>query len=49
MAVGKSGAAADRDTLSIRFGDILVAENGWRRAELLRRGGAALHEAAGSS
>ncbi len=29
MAVGKSGAAADRDTLSIRFGDILVAENGW--------------------
>ncbi|WP_106746610.1 bifunctional glutamate N-acetyltransferase/amino-acid acetyltransferase ArgJ [Yoonia maritima] len=30
MAVGKSGAAADRDLLSIRFGDILVAENGWR-------------------
>ncbi len=30
MAVGKSGAAADRDTLSIRFGDIVVAENGWR-------------------
>ena len=29
MAVGKSGAEADRDTLSIRFGDILVAENGW--------------------
>ncbi|WP_238367573.1 bifunctional glutamate N-acetyltransferase/amino-acid acetyltransferase ArgJ [Mesobacterium pallidum] len=29
MAVGKSGAVADRDTLSIRFGDILVAENGW--------------------
>ncbi|WP_342077755.1 bifunctional glutamate N-acetyltransferase/amino-acid acetyltransferase ArgJ [Yoonia sp. SS1-5] len=29
MAVGKSGARADRDTLSIRFGDILVAENGW--------------------
>ena len=29
MAVGKSGAAADRDLLSIRFGDILVAENGW--------------------
>ncbi|MEC3861611.1 bifunctional glutamate N-acetyltransferase/amino-acid acetyltransferase ArgJ [Mesobacterium sp. TK19101] len=29
MAVGKSGAAADRDKLSIRFGDILVAENGW--------------------
>lgn len=30
MAVGKSGAAADRDRLSIRFGDITVAENGWR-------------------
>nr|WP_245218100.1 bifunctional glutamate N-acetyltransferase/amino-acid acetyltransferase ArgJ [Ruegeria sp. HKCCE3926] len=29
MAIGKSGAAADRDTLSISFGDILVAENGW--------------------
>ncbi|MEL6562844.1 MAG: bifunctional glutamate N-acetyltransferase/amino-acid acetyltransferase ArgJ [Pseudomonadota bacterium] len=29
MAVGKSGAAADRDTLSIRFGDVLVADRGW--------------------
>ena len=29
MAVGKSGAVADRDRLTIRFGDILVAENGW--------------------
>ena len=29
MAVGKSGAAADRDRLKIRFGDILVAEQGW--------------------
>ena len=29
MAIGKSGAAADRDRLSIRFGDVLVAENGW--------------------
>ena len=29
MAVGKSGEPADRDRLSIRFGDILVAENGW--------------------
>ena len=28
MAVGKSGAIADRDRLSIRFGTILVAENG---------------------
>ena len=30
MAVGKSGAVADRDRLSIRFGDILVAQNGFR-------------------
>ncbi|MCK8463247.1 bifunctional glutamate N-acetyltransferase/amino-acid acetyltransferase ArgJ [Aliiroseovarius sp. S1339] len=29
MAIGKSGAYADRDMLSIRFGDVLVAENGW--------------------
>jgi glutamate N-acetyltransferase / amino-acid N-acetyltransferase len=29
MAIGKSGAEADRDALTIRFGDILVAENGW--------------------
>ncbi len=29
MAIGKSGAPADRDKLSIRFGDVLVAENGW--------------------
>ncbi|MCT8158530.1 bifunctional glutamate N-acetyltransferase/amino-acid acetyltransferase ArgJ [Pseudoruegeria sp. SHC-113] len=29
MAVGKSGAKADRDLLSIRFGDVLVAEKGW--------------------
>ena len=29
MAVGKSGAAADRDRLLIRFGDHIVAENGW--------------------
>ena len=29
MAIGKSGAAADRDLLTIRFGDIKVAENGW--------------------
>jgi glutamate N-acetyltransferase / amino-acid N-acetyltransferase len=30
MAIGKSGAQADRDKLTIRFGDITVAENGWR-------------------
>ena len=28
MAVGKSGAAADRDLLSIRFGDVTVARDG---------------------
>jgi glutamate N-acetyltransferase / amino-acid N-acetyltransferase len=32
MAVGKSGAKADRDRLSIRFGDVVVAENGQRAA-----------------
>ena len=30
MAVGKSGATADRDRLSIRFGDVWVARDGWR-------------------
>ncbi len=29
MAIGKSGAAADRDLLTIRFGDLLVAQEGW--------------------
>jgi glutamate N-acetyltransferase/amino-acid N-acetyltransferase len=29
-AVGKSGAAADRDRLRISFGDMVLAENGWR-------------------
>lgn len=29
MAVGKSGAQADRDRLSIRFGEIEVAREGW--------------------
>jgi len=33
MAVGKSGAAADRDRLAIRFGDITVARDGERAAE----------------
>ena len=30
MAVGKSGARADRDKLRISFGDMVLAENGWR-------------------
>ena len=29
MAIGKSGAPADRDKLSIRFGEHIVAESGW--------------------
>ncbi|WP_137700996.1 bifunctional glutamate N-acetyltransferase/amino-acid acetyltransferase ArgJ [Marimonas lutisalis] len=29
MAIGKSGAPADRDRLAIWFGDILVARDGW--------------------
>ncbi|MCJ7874293.1 bifunctional glutamate N-acetyltransferase/amino-acid acetyltransferase ArgJ [Phaeobacter sp. J2-8] len=29
MAIGKSGAAADRDLITIRFGDVLVADKGW--------------------
>lgn len=32
MAIGKAGAIADRDKLSIWFGDLLVAENGERAA-----------------
>ncbi|VAW19910.1 Glutamate N-acetyltransferase @ N-acetylglutamate synthase, partial [hydrothermal vent metagenome] len=30
MAVGKAGEPADRDRLAIKFGDIIVAENGLR-------------------
>ena len=32
MAVGKAGEPADRDRLSIRFGDLLVAKDGERAA-----------------
>lgn len=42
MAIGKSGAAADRDLLSIRFGDVLVAENGWVSPDYREEQGAAL-------
>ncbi|MCA0962684.1 bifunctional glutamate N-acetyltransferase/amino-acid acetyltransferase ArgJ [Salipiger bermudensis] len=42
MAVGKSGAAADRDRLTIRFGDVLVAENGWVAPSYKEEDGAAL-------
>ena len=41
MAVGKSGAAADRDRLSIWLGDILVAENGWVAPSYSEAAGAA--------
>ncbi|MEL7097653.1 MAG: bifunctional glutamate N-acetyltransferase/amino-acid acetyltransferase ArgJ [Pseudomonadota bacterium] len=41
MAVGKSGAAADRDLLEIRFGDVLVAEKGWVAATYREEDGAA--------
>ena len=40
-AVGKSGAEADRDRLSIRFGDILVAQKGWRNPAYREEDGAA--------
>jgi glutamate N-acetyltransferase / amino-acid N-acetyltransferase len=40
-AVGKSGAEADRDRLTIRFGDILVAQNGWRNPDYKEDDGAA--------
>ncbi len=39
MAVGKSGAQADRDRLQITFGDILVAENGWVAASYTEEAG----------
>ncbi len=41
MAIGKSGAAADRDLLTIRFGDILVAESGWVSPDYREEAGAA--------
>ncbi|GAA6209759.1 bifunctional glutamate N-acetyltransferase/amino-acid acetyltransferase ArgJ [Cognatishimia sp. WU-CL00825] len=41
MAIGKSGAAADRDLLAIRFGDILVAEKGWVSPEYSEEAAAA--------
>ncbi len=41
MAVGKSGAEADRDRLTIRFGDVVVAENGWVSPSYSEEAGAA--------
>ncbi|MDC0659319.1 bifunctional glutamate N-acetyltransferase/amino-acid acetyltransferase ArgJ [Leisingera sp. SS27] len=42
MAIGKSGAAADRDLLSISFGNVLVAENGWVSPDYKEELGAAV-------
>lgn len=39
-AVGKSGAEADRDKLTIKFGDIVVAKNGWRNPKYTEQDGA---------
>ncbi|SLN34058.1 bifunctional glutamate N-acetyltransferase/amino-acid acetyltransferase ArgJ [Pseudooctadecabacter jejudonensis] len=41
MAIGKSGAQADRDRLTIHFGDVLVAENGWVADSYTEEAGAA--------
>jgi glutamate N-acetyltransferase/amino-acid N-acetyltransferase len=41
MGVGKSGEPADRDKLSIWFGDVLVAENGWVSPDYTEEAGAA--------
>lgn len=40
-AIGKSGASAERDRLTIKFGDILVAQNGWRNPDYREEDGAA--------
>ncbi|WP_375687802.1 bifunctional glutamate N-acetyltransferase/amino-acid acetyltransferase ArgJ [Pseudooceanicola sp. LIPI14-2-Ac024] len=41
MAIGKSGAQADRDLITIRFGDVLVAEKGWVAESYREEDGAA--------
>ncbi|AJE44977.1 bifunctional glutamate N-acetyltransferase/amino-acid acetyltransferase ArgJ [Celeribacter indicus] len=41
MAVGKSGERAERDRLTIWFGDILVAEKGWVSPSYTEEAGAA--------
>ena len=40
MAVGKSGAEADRDLLTIKFGDVVVAEKGWVSPDYSEEAGA---------
>ena len=39
-AIGKSGALADRDRITIKFGDILVARKGWRNPKYREEDGA---------
>ena len=39
-AIGKSGAAAERDRLTIKFGDIVVARKGWRNPKYREEDGA---------
>lgn len=41
MAIGKSGEPADRDKISIHFGDVLVAEAGWVAPSYTEEAGAA--------
>jgi glutamate N-acetyltransferase / amino-acid N-acetyltransferase len=40
-AIGKSGADADRDRLTIRFGEVIVAKDGWRNPDYREEDGAA--------
>lgn len=40
MAIGKSGATADRDLITIHFGNVLVAEKGWVAASYTEDAGA---------
>ena len=40
MAIGKSGAEADRDSIAIRFGDVEVAKDGWRSDDYSEEGAA---------
>ena len=39
-AIGKSGAATERDRLTIKFGDIVVARKGWRNPKYREEDGA---------
>lgn len=45
MAIGKAGETADRDALSIWFGDILVADKGWVSPDYREEQGAAYMKA----